>query len=67
MECKGGVFTWQTMKTKMAKAKAGLVAFQVPDDFMDKKRYTRAQRRRYIRAQRKPILAFGRFALLMGN
>ena len=46
LECKGGVFTWQTMKTEMAKAKAGFVAFQVPDDFMDKKRYSRAQRRR---------------------
>ena len=39
LECKGGVFTWQTMKTKMAKAKSSFVAFQVPDDFMDKKRY----------------------------
>ena len=34
LECKGGVFTWKTMETKMAKAKAGFVAFQVPDDFI---------------------------------
>ena len=34
LECKIGVFTWKTMKTKMAKAKAAFVAFQVPDDFI---------------------------------
>ena len=34
LECKGGVFTWQTMKTEMAKAKSSFVAFQVPDDFI---------------------------------
>ena len=44
------------MKTKMAKAKAGFVAFQVPDDFLVKKRYTRAQLRRGSRAQRKRLL-----------
>ena len=33
LECKGGVFTWQTMKTKMAKARSSFVAFQVPDEF----------------------------------
>ena len=35
LECKGGVFTWKTMETKMAKAKSHFVAFQVPDNFMD--------------------------------
>ena len=34
LECKGGVFTWQTMKTKLSKAKSDFVAFQVPDDFI---------------------------------
>ena len=34
LECKGGVFTWQTMETKMTKDKAAFVAFQVPDDFI---------------------------------
>ena len=34
LECKDGVFTWKTMETKMAKAKALFVAFQVPDDFI---------------------------------
>ena len=31
LECKGGVFTWQTMKTKMGKAKSSFVAFQVTE------------------------------------
>ena len=34
LECKDGVFTWKTMETRMAVAKAGFVAFQVPDDFI---------------------------------
>ena len=34
LECKDGVFTWKTMETTMAKAKAAFVAFQVPDDFI---------------------------------
>ena len=36
LECKGGVFTWKTMETKMAKAKYAFVAFQVPDEFVEK-------------------------------
>ncbi len=35
LECKNGDFTWQTMETKMSKAKFGFVAFQVPDEFAD--------------------------------
>ena len=35
LECKDGVFTWQTMETKMTKAKAGFVAFQVPNEFVE--------------------------------
>ena len=36
LECKGGVFTWQTMETKMAKARAIFVAFQLPDTIFEK-------------------------------
>ena len=36
LECKDGVFTWQTMKTEMAKAKSNFVAFQVPDTIFEK-------------------------------
>ena len=36
LECKGGVFTWQTMETKLSKAKSGFVAFHVPDEFVQK-------------------------------
>ena len=49
LECKGGVFTWKTMETKMAKARSHFVAFQLPDEFMDEKRYTIAQRKRLLR------------------
>ena len=34
LECKDGVFTWKTMETKMAKARSGFVAFQVPEEFV---------------------------------
>ena len=47
LECKGGVFTWKTMETNMAKAKSGFVAFHVPDNFMDQKIYTRVHRKRF--------------------
>ena len=46
LECKDGVFTWKTMETKMSKARQSFVAFQVPDDFMDIKRYTRVPKKR---------------------
>ena len=34
LECKKGVFSWQTMETKLSKAKSGFVAFHVPDEFV---------------------------------
>ena len=36
LECKGGVFTWQTMVTKLSKAKSQFVAFHIPDEFVEK-------------------------------
>ena len=36
LECQNGVFTWKTLEPKMKKARAGFVAFQVPDSFVEK-------------------------------
>ena len=55
LECKNGDFTWQTMETKMSKAKSGFVAFQVPDTFMDNMRDTRVRRKRFTREQMQNI------------
>ena len=35
LECKGGVFTWQTMETKLSKAKSHFLALHVPDEFVE--------------------------------
>ena len=35
LECKNGVFTWQTLKTKMTKAKSGFLAFNLSDEFVE--------------------------------
>ena len=34
VECKNGVFTWETMNTEMTRAKFSFVAFQVPEEFV---------------------------------
>ena len=47
LECKNGDFTWQTMETKMSKARSEFVAFQVPDTFMDNMRDTKCAERGY--------------------
>ena len=36
LECNGGVFTWQTMKTKMTDTRSNFVAFRVPEEFVGK-------------------------------
>ena len=36
LERKDGVFTWEAMDTKMTRAKFSFVAFQVPEEFVEK-------------------------------
>ena len=35
LECKAGVFTWQTMETKLSKAKSAFVTMKIPENIME--------------------------------
>ena len=34
LECKGGVFTWQTMEAKLTKAKSAFAAMKIPESIL---------------------------------